>query len=87
MGGRLQKAVGFRQNKASTGPSVEPVGPTFPPPWLSILQVSSTPFLSLLVIFSGADEFHGKYALESLFSALCKINPRKHIICKTHGNC
>jgi hypothetical protein len=31
-----------------------------------------------MTIFSVADEFHGKYALESLFSALCEINPGKH---------
>jgi len=87
MGGRLKKAVGFRRNRAPTGSRVGPVGPTFPPPRLSFLRVSSRPFLSLLVIFSDADEFCGKYALESLFLALYKINPRKHRICKIHGNC
>ena len=82
VGGRLQKAVEIGRNMALTGPRVGPAGPTFPPPWLSFHRVSSITFLSLLVIFSGVDELRGKYALESLFSALCKINPRRHKICK-----
>ena len=70
-----------------TGPRVGLAGPIFSPPRLSFLRVSSRPFLSLLVMFSVADEFRGKYALESLFSALYEINPGKYRICKTRGNC
>ena len=80
MGGRLQKVAGIERNRA-------PTGPTFPPPQLSFIRVSSRLFLSLLVMFSIADWFRGKYALESLFLALYEINPKKYRICKTHGNC
>ena len=75
-------AAAIRQTRAPTGPRVGPAGHMFPPPWLSFLRVSSRPFVSLFVMFSSADEFCGKYALESLFSALCEINPRKYRICK-----
>ena len=86
-GRRLQKAAGIGRSRALTGPRVGPTGPTFSPLRLSFLRVSSRPFLSLLVMFFGADEFCGKYALESLFLALCEIDPGKYKICKTHGNC
>jgi len=90
VGGRLQKAADIEQSRAPTDPRVGLAGrpgPMFPPPRLSFLRVSSRPFLSLLVMFSGTDEFRGKYALESLFLALCEINPKKYRICKTRGNC
>ena len=87
IGGRLQKAAGNDQNRAPTSPRVGPAGSTFPLPRLSFLRVFSRPFLSLVTIFSAADEFRGKYALESLFLALCEINPGKYRICKTRGNC
>jgi len=35
------------------------------------------------MMFSVVDEFHGKYALEPLFSALCEIHLGKYKICKT----
>jgi len=77
VGGRLQKAVAIGQTRAPTGPKLGLACPTFPPPQLSFLRVSSRPFLSLLVMFSGVDKFDGKYALESLFLAFCETNPGK----------
>ena len=72
-GGRLQKAAAIEQNRAPTGPRLGPTDPTFFPLRLSFLRVSSRPFLSLMTMFFVVDEFHGKYALESLISAFLKF--------------